>query len=949
MRLKGEIQQMSANTIIIPPTRNLIDEIVGRLDLSTNDLRRSLIVFPGKRPAHFLRKAIAQRIGKSHLPPRIFSYDNFIEYLSTEKLGSSSPLLQPLDAAAILFEIHKTAKERLGGQHFQSFDQFIGLGLKLFDELEEIRLADVPERRLEEIIGGLAYGRLHALKSYYQEFYRRVAERRYSTRATQLKFVAERLNDINLSSFDNVILAGFYALTNIDQRIFNGLAQRENVTFIFQQGPGLVRQLEKLAVEKEAEEEGTSTPETFFYASPDSHGQILALAHHIKTLIEKGEILDERTVVVLPAAEALFPVIHQVLTLLPEDGHNISLGYPLNRTPLYGFFNSLLEVVASADGDRILASAYTKFVLHPYTKNIRYGARTNVTRTLFHAIEELLARRSSTTVSLDELESDNSLIERVVRGFEGEDASIARKRLQAHLKMIHDATIRKFMQVRSLKDFASNAIELVLFVGTNSTANLHPLFHRYAEAMIELLENVKTSVAAAESFTDPVGYASFLRSYVGAQTVPFPGTPLRGLQVLGLLETRNLSFDRVFVLDVSDDVIPGARSSEMLLPQGLRENLGLETYRDRERLVEYYFQLLVNGAKEVHLFFTENDKKERSRFIQKLLWQRERQGGNGENIRHIRYGIHLAASSPEVIPKNAEVMEYLKRFEYTATSLDTYLKCPLKFYYRHVLDLKEKDEVAEEIDALDVGNLVHRALGQFFKPLVGKNVRKEDLDEARLERAVEEVFEKAYGANLKGSAYLVKRQVTEQLWQFIQKYQLPLLTAQPIEILGVEQDVSVVKDEYVFSGRIDRIERRGDEAYIIDYKISYDDKRYKIKWKKFDSENPETWADSIGSIQLPMYSLLYSQWVGVSPEKIVPMYLLLGKVSIDEKIESRLEPEDNARGLTHEALQKVIMALVREINDASIPFRPTEDQKSICPECAYQAICGTQWAKKGRW
>ena len=946
---------MPSQTFIIPPTRNLIDEIVDKLDLSTNDLRRSLIVFPGKRPAHFLRKAIATRIGKSYLPPRIFSYDNFIEYLSAERLGISSQLLQPLDAAAILFETHKNAKERLGGKHFQSFDQFIGLGLKLFDELEEIRLADVPERRLEEIIGGLAYGRLHALKSYYQEFYRRVAERRYSTRATQLKLVAECLNDINLSSFGSVILAGFYALTNIDQRIFNGLAQRENVTFIFQQGPGLLRQMQKLDLEADEDVDGIPTPETFFYASPDSHGQILALAHHIKTLIEKGEALDERTVVVLPAAEALFPVIHQVLTLLPEEGHNISLGYPLERTPLYGFFNSLLEVVTSADGDRILASAYTKFVLHPYTKNIRYGARTDVTRTLFHAIEELLARRSSTTVSLDELESDNSLIERVVRGFEGEDASIARKRLQAHLKMIHDATIRKFMQVRSLKDFASNAIELVLFISTNSTANLHPLFHRYAEAMIELLENVKVSRAAEESFTDPVAFASFLRSYVGAQTAPFPGTPLRGLQVLGLLETRNLSFDRVFVLDVSDDVIPGARSSDMLLPQGLRENLGLETYHDREKLSEYYFQLLVSGAKEVHLFFTESDKKERSRFIQKMLWQQQRFVGqeqrktDREGVRHIRYAIHLAVRSPGAIPKNAEVMEYLKRFEYTATSLDTYLKCPLKFYYRYVLDLKEKDEVAEDIDALDVGNLVHRALGQFFKPVIGSKLKKEDLDEARLERAVEEVFEKAYGANLKGSAYLVKRQVTEQLREFIQNYQLPLLTAQPIEILGVEQDVSVVKDEYVFSGRLDRIEHRGDEAYIIDYKISYDDKRYKIKWKKFDSENPETWADSIGSIQLPMYSLLYSEWAGLSAEKIVPMYLLLGKVSIDEKIESRLEPEDNARGSTHEALQKVIMALVREINNASIPFQPTEDQKSVCPECAYQAICGTQWAKKGRW
>lgn len=938
---------MPAHCIIIPPSRNLIDELVERLDLSSTDLRRSLIVFPGKRPAHFLRKAIAQRLGKSFLPPHIFSYDTFIEFLATEKLGLKSALLQPLDAAALLFEIHTGSGEQLG-RHFPSFDRFVGLGLKLFDEMEELQLSDIPQQRLEEAIGSLTFGRLHALTSYYGEFYRRVVEQGRITRSLQLRAVAERFGEIDFSVHDRIILAGFYALRQVDQRIFRALAGMENVTLVFQQGPRLLQHLQQIGIEKEELHDQGTRPTMSFCASPDAHGQILALAHEVKRLIDEGIVLDERTVIVVPSPDALFPVIHHVLPLLPQDGHNISLGYPLNRTPLYSFLSGLLRVLSSSDGDRLLASAYVEFMLHPYTKNIRFDSRTDVTRTMVHAIEEWIASRSGTMISLQEIEQNDALFERVSGLLRDTDPSVAVEQCRAHLIKIHDSTIRALSTVGSVGEFASRLIDLIVFISSASTANLHPLFHRSAESMLERLDAMRTSLAARESFADMVGYASLFRSYVGKESVPFPGTPLRGVQVLGLLETRNLSFDRVFVLDVSDDVIPGARGSEMLLPQGLRERLGLETYRDREKLIEYYFHLLISGAREVHFFFAENDRRERSRFIQKILWQQQRQE-EVSGVRNVRYRVTLRAHNPQPIAKDESALSFLKTFHYSTSSLDMYLACPLRFYYRYVLKLEEREEVATGIELMEAGTLVHRSLSEFFKPLVGKRVMPDALNGERMERAVESVFARTFGTDLKGRTYLLKQQITVHLKDFLESYVRRVVSETPVELLDVEKEISIVNEGYTLSGRIDCLERRGDSVYIIDYKISDNDSRYKIKWKKFDPQRRDSWPDSICSLQLPMYSMLYSRWAKASPESLVPAYLLLGKSDLRSDIESPLVKDDESRASAHAMMEKVIMTLVHEINDPAIPFHPTHDQNSNCPTCPYQTICGTLWAKKGRW
>lgn len=935
--------------IIISPAQNLIHEVASRLESSTNDFSSSIVVFPGKRPAHFVRKALAERIGKSFIPPRIFSIDSFIDYLVSEKLGLSYKPLDNFDAVALLFDIHTSIAEHLGGEHFDSIDRFIGLGLKLYTELEELVMADVSVRRVSESLEAVPLGRLHVLPKYFDQFYAAVEEKGYITRSLSYRKAAAQIDSIDLSSHQNILFAGFYAYTVLEQRILSSLLRRDNSTFIAQQGPGLPKHVESLGIDVDRVE-STDTPlapACHFYKASDTHGQVFAVSQKIKAMLESGAPINEKTAIILPTADALFPVVHQTLPLLPQDQYNIALGYPLQRTPLFGFLSNLMDIGAGARNGDVPAREYTTFVLHPYTKNIRFGQRSDVTRVLFHAIETHLAETQSRMyVSLESLEKDNVLLDAVSRSLASSGIDVGLGELQNHLRTIHDQTIRRFLNLQSLGDFAAKAVEILQYIYKQSTATRHRFFHPYAQRFIEFFESIRLSLLASHRFSDPASYFAFMRNAVAAEEVPFSGTPLVGLQVLGLLETRNLSFETVYLLNATDDVIPGARGNDVLLPQPLREKLGLETYRQRERLIEYYFSILLAGAKNVHCFFTESGNHEKSRFLEKLLWeeQRKKQSLDIKDLIHvIRYNVQLSTEKPDAVEKTPAVLDHLRQFEFTATSLDTWLTCQLKFYYAHVLKLSEKDEVADDIDQLEVGSLVHKVLTAFFKKTVGQTLSATDLDLSRLRQVIDTLYAEKYGTDLVGASYLVKQQLVRQLEAFISGYQLPKIRQEAIRLVGLEEAVTVNADGFNFTGRIDRIEQRGAQHVILDYKTGRDDSHVRINIEKLTADDPSTWRAAIGSFQLPMYMLLYSVAKAVPITSILPAYLFLGRNEITPDIETGIGGKNHTAVEVYEHVRPVLFGAINEILDPAKRFEPTEELHKTCPQCPYRAICGTSW------
>ncbi len=930
---------------------NLIEEIVSDLIRDGYDYSANLVVFPGKRPAHFLRKTLAERMRGSIIPPCILSMDEFIDRIY--ETIHSDRRLETIDAIAVLYDIHRHAPNPLGKHGFLTPDSFFPLGLKIYNDLEELYMECVSAhafRGVETLAGENipvnSAKRLQSLSHFYEKFYQRVQEFGCSTRSLRYRTVSEQASDIFTDNFRKIMFAGFYAFTTSEKALCKKLAQREDTLFLFQNGTGLKDQISFMGIATGDESEKNEGPMVNFCASPDAHGQVFALNSMLNAI--KPE-LNEKTVIVLPSSETLFPLLRQCLSSFDEDSYNISIGYPIVRTPVFGFLNNLMELVANMDGERIYIPDYLKFVLHPYTKNIYFDGVSEPTRIMFHAIEENLVRsRTKTFATLREIEETVSSLNVLSGIADAEDIPAAE--IKRHIGNIHKHTIEKFLSLKNVREFAVKCADVLIYIYRNSTARLHPLFHPFAESLIKALDTIQHSFMKDITFTEITGYFVFFRKYLMTCHTPFEGVPVRGLQVLGFLETRTLQFDRVFLLDANEEVLPDTKREDSLLPLKAREILNIPTYRNRDALISYYFENLFHGAKEFHLFFVENDRKEKSRFAERLLWEKQKKDRE-RNVRKylntVQYRVSLGNRNPGEIVKNDGMVSFLKQFTYSATTLDAYLKCQLAFYYSYVLNLKSKEDFSGDIERADIGEFVHSVLSGYFQNRKGRPLKQNDINPVDMDIHIERLFAQRFGENPSGATYLLKRQIKNHLRDLITKYYPDIMGKESLVFLGTEVDIKASKQSFRLRGRIDSIEQRGERTVIVDYKTGSNPSYLKINFLKLDLEKRETWNEAIGSLQLPFYLLLYSEWKGTKIENTDAMFLLLGRSTINRDIELPLFDNEGQKKF-FPFLDKILFRLLGEIVDHDIPFIPTTDKKNICPNCDYQSLCDTQWIVKTR-
>lgn len=957
------------NTVVIRPEQSLIDEIIPYLRPAGKDYSSNLVIFPGKRPSHFLRKALAGKIGGSFIPPAILSMDEFIDFLYEgipPETGRpvSRRKLEPVDAVALLYDIHLKvkAKKQLGGNSFMTADSFFTIGLKIYRDIEELLIEEISphlvrdiEPLTQEVIPEQTLQRLQSLSFFYEEFYKTIESMSFSTRALRYRVVSEKAETANLSQYRQVVFAGFYALTKSEKTLFKKLSRFDNTMFIFQDGTGMKEGLAGIGLNIESIESGESEPyntvpgtEISFYISPDTHGQVFGLSRLLASSTATGKGLDEKTVIVLPSSETLFPLMRHGLSVIDEDDYNVSLGYPLHRTPVFGFINNLMELITSMDGERVYVPDYLKFALHPYTKNIYLKGAAESTRIMFHTIEELLLKnRTKTFVSLQDIEKNSRLFSDIMKKLSKEEG-LKTEQIAEHLKSIHRNTIEAFLSFETVGDFAAKCIGLMTYIYNNSTARLHPFFHPFSESFINCLDTLKHSLMKDIAFAERSSYFIFLRKYIMTCHTPFEGTPLKGLQVLGFLETRNIKFNRVFILDANEEVLPDTRKEDTLLPFRAREILGLPTYIDKDRLSAYYFETLLKGAGEVHLFSQENDTAERSRFVERLLWERQKKDKSTDTkkyLKAIQYKVRLENSSPEEVTKNDEIIGFLREFSYSATALDRYLKCPLMFYYAYVLKLGEKDEISGDIEKADTGKFVHKVLAEYFSKRKGRPLEESDINLKEMELSIEELFAGDYGANPSGPAYLLKQQIKKHLKDFLKRYYIPVIREKATMVIATELPIKITVDSFNLKGRLDSIIKRGEETFILDYKTGTNKNYLKINTDKLVLEHRASWDEAIGSLQLPFYLMLYTEGSGVAIKALNASFLMLGQTFINSEIEMPLF-EGPDKETTYELLKTVILSLLNEIIDPAVPFRPASNKKKSCPSCNFQYFCGTQWLVK---
>jgi ATP-dependent helicase/nuclease subunit B len=925
--------------ILIPPGYDIIQEIGGRLIHHDRDYSGSLAVFPGKRPAYYLRKKIAGLTGTGYIPPHIMSMDEFVDYIYEHELNIIDRKIDQLDAAALLYGIHGTVNAPVGEHHFKRVDDFLPLAVNIFEELEEFCIAGITPNQLRSVLSGYDTGQIGSLETYFSRFYEKLSAEKYSTRAMRYREAARLIHTAALREFRQIFLAGFFVLTKAERDIFSHLLERDDTIILFQDGKGMQEHLDKLRIKTEKIDAQITQPVIRFHKSTDTHGQIFALSGLLKDMIDNKVQPDEEHVIVSPSPDTLFPLIQHTLPLIPDNNYNISLGYPASRSTLNGFLRSTMEVILSREDDSYYAQNYLRFVLHPYTKNIVLHGASEPSRILFHALEEHFTKNNSLTFfELREIENNTVLFERIADRASGAGYSIAADEFREHLIEIHRNTICSLEEISSIGDFAKKIHEIILFIHGHSTAPRHPLFNHFASHLIESLETLQQSLLAATAFQRFESYYNFYNHYLDSVEIPFSGTPLSGLQVLGFLETRSITFKRVFFLDANDDVISDMRRDESLVPTRVRTQLGIPTYRDRERLYMYYLDLLIHQAQEVDFFYIEKDKKERSRYLEQLAWRAEK-SGNRIPTDAIRYNLKLTNTEPSPIPKTNDTASILASMKYSATALDTYLKCQLRFYYRYILKLRERDELAEEIDNLQIGSIVHTILKRYFGTRKGFILTPEDIPTGEMIATVDDVFRDIYGDRISGKAYILRQQIRRRMEEFLYAYQVPVVRRSEFKIIDVETQLEADYNNHRLTGRIDRIEKRDGSIYIIDYKISANADRLKIRFDKLHPDNRSTWYNAIGSLQLPVYKILYENNLNDSPAFFNTIYLLLGKQSLDSNIEIGYmdDPQDDL------IIREVLRTLLQEIINPGIDFHPADDLSAECPECPYKQICGTQW------
>jgi ATP-dependent helicase/nuclease subunit B len=960
------------NVRMVSPGEGLIGAVAARLRPAGKDLSRYWIVFPEKRPAYYLRKILAGKIGSSFIPPVISSLDDLISNIYAERLGLRDRLLDSLSAIALLFEIHREFPNPLGERRYLSADAFFSLGAKLFQDLEALCLAGTTTAQLRNLdhvteegrrkkLPLQAQGKLQSLSAFYEIFYRTLKERGFSTPASRAQEAAERVAPALFPEVEEFIFAGFFSLTEIEERLLQKIGQWPNSLFFFLDGKGIETALESLRMEGLwAEKEPaakTNAPSVSFYRAADTHGQVFALNALLEGDLRSGTAMSEKRVIILPAAETLFPLYEQTLSVLDEDRYNISMGYPLSRTPLYLFFDKLLELLQSRDEDgRVYIPHYLRFVLHPYAKSMYFpsaaGPRTDLTRILFHAIEEeLVRRRVKAFWELDELEQDAGIRKTVQDLSSALENPPTVQEFMDHLRDIHGRTIRLFTEIASVADFARKAIRILDDIYENSTARLHHFFHPYAEAFVRRLDALAKSLFAGVAFEDPASYFNLFRKVISAGIVPFAGTPLRGLQVLGFWESRCIPFDDVYVLDVNEDVLPSVKRADSLLPFAVRKELGLPTYADTERRIEYYFDTIVRGARNVHLFFIENKDKERSRLIERLIWEKqkaERKPSRDAYLKTVQYRVKLRAESPIPATKTAEMVDFLKNYRYSASALNMYLACPLSFYYAYVLGLKERESAEETLERKDIGTLVHDILHTYFRKFVGRPLTAAALKRMEMESLVERRFRDLYGGDQQGNAYLLKIQVKRHLGDFLLRYQAPLiekLEAKALTILELETLKSTEAEfggtGFKLSAKMDRIELRDGAPFILDYKTGASEQYMKIAFESLANDPREQWSQAVKNVQLPFYSLFYAGVHCLPPESVRSRFVMLGRNALGPEIEFSPFNEDNSevRKAQMGLMKRVIGTLLNEIVDQAKPFEPGSDPAATCPECPYAYMC----------
>ncbi len=902
-----------------------------------NDLSRLAVVFGGRRPALFLNRELAKRIGKNFYPPRFFGIDEFVSYTVEKKELFTSG--QDLDQCYLIYQLaQKHAPEVLKGR--ATFAQFLPWTREILNFIEQLDLEDVSDQRLGNIEANAAIGydvpedinrilkHVIVLRAAYHEHIRK--QKVYS-RGFQYWRAAQLIEDIQFAEFDEILFCNFFYFNRSEEKIVQSLYERGQATLIFQgderKWPVLQRISQRFTcVIQEGESVPTPDFELGLYKSFDVHSQVAAVREILKKVKH-----PEDTVIVLPDADSLVPLLSEIASLVEE--FNISMGYPLRRSSLYSLCSFIFHTQLSKKNDRYYAKDYLKTLRHPFVKNLELSESVpaGATRTLVHKIEEILTGKVLTSLSgslfIDpaEIAELDDLYQLTLETTGRLGIKTSRKELQRALEAIHRILFTDWERLNNFQEFAVCLGGFLDVLLEKSFMKKYPLNLNIAQRMYEVKDELSTASFREETFGQEEMFKIF-DAKISRELVAFHGSPLKGMQILGLFETRSLNFENVIVLDVNEGVLPKLNIYSPLIPREVMISLNLDQLELEEEIQRYQFMRLLSSAQAVHLVYRESRDREKSRFIEELIWEEQKRRKTIDVAAPVQTQFALKVTQRKTsIPKTPAMIERLRGMRYSASSVNMYLRNPVEFYYNYVLGLKETEDLLDEPEARQVGTFLHELLENAFQPFLNKKPKIDSAFRSRFAKIFENKFEATLARSMRSDAFLLKAIIAERMERFLDN-EASGADRQGEEVLHLESRfedlLRLPCGDIRFIYVVDRVDRLNDGTHmIVDYKTGAIDQMPRNAASVAAlTLTRESIAENIRSFQLPLYFHYLDR---MFPDKPVNAALYnLRTLKFDKFMDTA---DDTARRRVNEVFLKALDFVMSEIFDPKTNFESEED------------------------
>ncbi|QGY41403.1 PD-(D/E)XK nuclease family protein [Pseudodesulfovibrio cashew] len=960
--------------ITLIPWQNDFIPALGRLLVARDDFSRCTVLFTHDRPRRYLKAFFKEchDLPRPVFLPRMTSVTEFTAGLRRELASVPVKAVHRLDLVELLrtivSDLHASGRGLLARLPELDREAFLPWGMQLAGLLDDLLRQDIEPEDLTYMEGEVslyASGLLEQLGAIHREYVNRLSERNWTTPGLDCAFVTRNIIAVTEQLRERpVIAAGFYALSGTEDILFRRLWEDGILHPVIHSDPALalgetphwaaaehtawLGRWKTRAEIPEGDEAQIGEPVIHFREGFDRHSQLAALTEDMAAAPDR-----DGNAVILPDEGALLPVLHN----LPDKEPNISMGYPLDRTSLARLVETLLTLQENRLEDgRYYWRDVISLIRHPYLRLL--GPEHRPLRRIFHVWE---AEIRTGERYIDPLAWHPPYGDEILDGVDRAEAEPLRR-------SVLDYCLDGFTNVRCLEDLGRALNSLAAMLHEHGEG----LWHTYlvdAECLFRLTTSVVPQLrnveARHEEFSRSTLFA-LLRGILSGERVSFEPDPLGGLQVLGVLETRQLHFRRLFILDAVEERLPGTNPYDPLLPDALRKLLGLPDARERDNVSGYNFYRLLMGAKEAFIYYQSgvqpgllDAKSVRSRFVEQLLWEREKREGrilahDRDVIRTVTFPTGSLQRAPRPVPATEAVrsrlMEILVKRGLSPSGLDRYMQCPKQFFYSYLCDVRPVDQVNEEGDRSEFGSLVHEVLREYLTPHIGRKTRLGELDPEPLAALFAEKFA---GSELARTLSFDTRMALVHTGRH--RLERFLASQETATLLGLEQrlettvEITAPCPPIVLKGFLDRVEEREQGVYILDYKTGGGVTPKKAVWEDMDlwdrihgfvraEDDPgltEDVARVVQSIQLPAYMHLYH-----ASEGTVPHNAGLIKLAEDGKTEllfpdkwTEEEREDVVGNMT----PLLIRTLINHMLTTTV-FAPQPGRR--CKWCDFKAPCG---------